>query len=97
MTDVQAPVERALVVVAHPDDLDFGAAGTIATWTDAGIEVSYCICTDGDAGGFDPDVPRSAIGGIRQAEQRAAAAAVGGGVSRRRRPTRARRHRRRSR
>ena len=34
MTDVQAPVERALVVVAHPDDLDFGAAGTIATWED---------------------------------------------------------------
>ena len=62
MTDVQAPVERALVVVAHPDDLDFGAAGTIATWTEAGIEVSYCICTDGDAGGFDPDVPRSEIG-----------------------------------
>ncbi len=77
MTDVQAPVERALVVVAHPDDLDFGAAGTIAAWTDSGIEVSYCICTDGDAGGFDPDVPRSAIAGIRQAEQRAAAKEVG--------------------
>ena len=60
-----------LAVGAHPDDLDFGAAGTIASWTDAGIEVSYCICTDGDAGGFDPDVPRSEIGGIRQAEQRA--------------------------
>jgi LmbE family N-acetylglucosaminyl deacetylase len=64
-------------VVAHPDDLDFGAAGTIACWTDEGIEVSYCICTDGDAGGFDPDVPRSEIGGIRQAEQRAAAKEVG--------------------
>jgi LmbE family N-acetylglucosaminyl deacetylase len=77
VTDVQAPVERALVVVAHPDDLDFGAAGTIATWTDAGLEVSYCICTDGDAGGFDPDVPRSAIAGIRQSEQRAAAKELG--------------------
>jgi len=70
-------VERALVVVAHPDDLDFGAAGTIARWTAEGIEVSYCICTDGDAGGFDPAVPRSAIAGIRQAEQRAAAKEVG--------------------
>ena len=70
-------VERALVVVAHPDDLDFGAGGTIATWTDAGIEVSYCICTDGDAGGFDPDVPRGEIGGIRQAEQRAAGKELG--------------------
>ena len=70
-------VERALVVVAHPDDLDFGAAGTIATWTDEGIEVTYCICTDGDAGGFDALVPRDEIGGIRQQEQRAAAKEVG--------------------
>jgi LmbE family N-acetylglucosaminyl deacetylase len=47
-------VERALVVTAHPDDADFGAAGTISGWTAAGIEVTYCVCTDGDAGGFDP-------------------------------------------
>jgi LmbE family N-acetylglucosaminyl deacetylase len=70
-------VERALVVTAHPDDVDFGAGGTVAAWTSAGIEVSYCICTDGDAGGFDPDVPRDQIAGIRQAEQRAAAKEVG--------------------
>jgi LmbE family N-acetylglucosaminyl deacetylase len=70
-------VHRALVVTAHPDDVDFGSAGTIATWTKQGIEVSYCIVTDGDAGGFDPDVPRSEIAGIRQGEQRAAAAEVG--------------------
>ncbi|MEZ5217693.1 MAG: PIG-L deacetylase family protein [Ilumatobacteraceae bacterium] len=72
-----AQVERALVVTAHPDDVDFGAAGTVATWTAAGIEVTYCIVTDGDAGGFDPSVPRSDIAGIRRAEQTAAAAAVG--------------------
>lgn len=70
-------VERVLVVTAHPDDLDFGAAGTIAGWTDAGIEVAYCIVTDGDAGGFDPDVPRGDIAGIRRAEQLAAAATLG--------------------
>jgi len=70
-------VQRVLVVAAHPDDVDFGFGGTIATWTDAGLEVSYCIVTDGDAGGFDPKVPRSAIGGIRQEEQRKAAAALG--------------------
>lgn len=75
MTDEQ--VERAMVVVAHPDDVDFGSAGTIAVWTQQGIEVSYCIITDGDAGGFDPDVPRDQIAGIRQAEQRAAAKEVG--------------------
>lgn len=78
MTVEQTPkVQRILVVVAHPDDVDFGSAGTIATWTDAGLEVSYCIVTDGDAGGFDRDVPRSAIGGIRQDEQRKAAAVLG--------------------
>jgi len=72
-----AEIERVLVVTAHPDDVDFGAAGTVAGFTAADIEVVYCICTDGDAGGFDPAVPRSAIAGIRQAEQRAAAKAVG--------------------
>ena len=70
-------VERALAVMAHPDDVDFGSAGTIAQWTDAGIEVTYCIVTDGDAGGFDPGVPRSEIGTIRRAEQTAAAKEVG--------------------
>jgi LmbE family N-acetylglucosaminyl deacetylase len=63
--------------MAHPDDVDFGAAGTIAQWTDAGIEVTYGIVTNGDAGGFDPAVPREQIGAIRQAEQRAAAKEVG--------------------
>ncbi|MGH3915776.1 MAG: PIG-L deacetylase family protein [Pseudonocardiaceae bacterium] len=71
------PVRRVLMVVAHPDDVDFGSSGTIATWTDAGLEVSYCIITDGDAGGYDPAVPRSAIAGIRQDEQRKAAAVLG--------------------
>nr|WP_130290938.1 PIG-L deacetylase family protein [Pseudonocardia sediminis] len=73
MTDI----ERALIVAAHPDDIDFSSAGTIATWTDAGVAVSYCIVTDGDAGGFDENVPRSEIPGIRQAEQRKAAAVLG--------------------
>lgn len=70
-------VQRALVVTAHPDDVDFGAAGTVRRWTDAGIEVVYCICTDGDAGGFDPAVDRAEIPAIRRAEQEAAAKVVG--------------------
>jgi len=70
-------VSRALVIAAHPDDVDFGAAGTVATWAAEGTEVTYCLCTNGDAGGFDPAVPREAIAGIRQAEQRAAAKEVG--------------------
>jgi LmbE family N-acetylglucosaminyl deacetylase len=70
-------VERVLFIVAHPDDIDFGAGGTVATFTDMGIAVSYCICTNGDAGGFDPSVPRERIAGIRQAEQRAAGKCLG--------------------
>ncbi|MGI8492582.1 MAG: PIG-L deacetylase family protein [Acidimicrobiales bacterium] len=68
---------RILVVTAHPDDVDFGAAGSVASWTDAGAEVSYCVVTDGDAGGFDPAVSREEIAAIRRAEQTEAAKAVG--------------------
>jgi len=70
-------IERILVVTAHPDDVDFGCAGSVAHWTDAGIEVSYCIATNGEAGGFDDSVPRPTMAEIRQAEQRAAAKVVG--------------------
>lgn len=69
-------VGRVLCFAAHPDDLDFGAAGTIAAWTAAGVEVSYCIMTDGDAGGFDP-AQRAEIIALRAAEQERAAALVG--------------------
>ncbi len=63
--------------MAHPDDVDFGSSGTVAGWVEKGIEVHYCLITSGDAGGFDPSVPRSDIAGIRQAEQTAAAKEVG--------------------
>jgi len=68
--------ERVLAVVAHPDDVDYGSAGTIAQWTSRGVEVAYCIATYGDAGGFD-DTPREQMAALRESEQRAAAAAVG--------------------
>ena len=70
-------VQRILIIVAHPDDVDFGAAGTIAGWTGAGIEVGYCLVTDGDAGGHDDSVPRAEIASLRRKEQTAAAACVG--------------------
>jgi LmbE family N-acetylglucosaminyl deacetylase len=72
-----ADVTRVLSITAHPDDVDFGASGTVAAWVAAGVAVTYCIITDGDAGGFDPTVPRSEIPAIRRAEQVAAAAAAG--------------------
>jgi LmbE family N-acetylglucosaminyl deacetylase len=70
-------VKRVLVVAAHPDDADFGCAGTVAKWTSEGIDVAYCIVTDGDAGGFDEAVDRVSMARIRRDEQLAAAAAVG--------------------
>jgi LmbE family N-acetylglucosaminyl deacetylase len=74
MPDEEVP--RALLVAAHPDDVDFGSAGTVARWVDAGVEVTYLVATYGDQGGHD-DTPREEIPAIREAEQRAAAAAVG--------------------
>jgi LmbE family N-acetylglucosaminyl deacetylase len=70
-------ISRVLVITAHPDDVDFGAAGTVAQWTDAGLDVSYCIATNGDAGGSDRSVSRAEMVTIRQAEQTAAAKQVG--------------------
>jgi LmbE family N-acetylglucosaminyl deacetylase len=70
-------IERVLVVTAHPDDVDFGAAGTVANMTDAGIEVVYCLVTDGQAGGFDHSIPRTEMAAIRREEQTKAAAEVG--------------------
>lgn len=72
-----AAIERALVISAHPDDVDFGAAATVAAWTKAGVRVTYCVITDGQAGGFDPSLDRAEMPRIRRAEQTAAAAEVG--------------------
>src|SRR6478736_1695952 len=63
--------------MAHPDDVDFGWAGSVAVMTDAGIEVSYCLVTDGDAGGAETGIPRAEMAALRRDEQRAAAAIVG--------------------
>jgi len=71
-----ADVTRVLCVAAHPDDLDFGAAGTVAALTARGVEVTYLLCTRGEQGGFD-DTPREQMPALREFEQRAAAAAVG--------------------
>jgi LmbE family N-acetylglucosaminyl deacetylase len=70
-------VQRVLAIMAHPDDVDFSAAGTMAIWTDAGIEVTYCIVTDGDAGGYDESVSRADMARLRRAEQTEAAKRVG--------------------
>lgn len=70
-------VERVLVVVAHPDDIDFGTAGSVAVWTDSGIEVTYCLVTSGEAGGDDRSMARADTAALRRAEQTEAAKHVG--------------------
>ncbi|MFD9906322.1 PIG-L deacetylase family protein [Streptomyces sp. NPDC059063] len=67
--------QRALAVVAHPDDLEYGCAGAIATWTDGGREVAYLLATRGEAG-IDT-MPPAEAGPLREREQRASAAVVG--------------------
>lgn len=71
------PFRRALVVVAHPDDAEFGAAATIARWVDEGTEVRYVVATDGAAGSPDPAMTRERLVPLRVEEQRAAAGELG--------------------
>ncbi|MBB5784134.1 PIG-L deacetylase family protein [Nonomuraea jabiensis] len=79
MTDQLEPMpddwQRALAIVAHPDDLEYGCAAAIATWTDQGREVAYLIVSRGEAG-IDTLAPAEA-GAVREREERASAAVVG--------------------
>jgi len=71
-------VRRVLVVMAHPDDADFVAAGSVARWAREGAECVYLLCTDGNKGSDDPAMTPERLGPIRRAEQRAAVARLGG-------------------
>ena len=72
-----SPLERALVVVSHPDDAEFGAAATIAQLTASGVRVDYVVTTDGSKGTEDPDMTPERLSTTRVAEQRAAADILG--------------------
>ena len=67
----------ALAIGAHPDDVEFGAGGTLAKWSAAGCVVHHLICTDGSKGSWDVAADTAALVAIRHDEQRAAAAALG--------------------
>jgi LmbE family N-acetylglucosaminyl deacetylase len=71
------PLERALVVISHPDDAEFGAGATIAHLAAAGARVDYVVTTDGSKGTEDPDITAEQLAGTRMAEQRAAADLLG--------------------
>jgi LmbE family N-acetylglucosaminyl deacetylase len=68
---------RALAVFAHPDDIDFGAGGSIARWVDEGWDVRYLCVTRGQKGAWDAHMDVEEYGAVREAEQRAAAKVLG--------------------
>ncbi|GFZ82252.1 PIG-L deacetylase family protein [Nesterenkonia alkaliphila] len=70
-------LHTVLAVAAHPDDIDFGASGTIAALTSRGVQVQLCLLTAGDAGGFDAQRSPEETARLRRTEQEAAAAVVG--------------------
>jgi LmbE family N-acetylglucosaminyl deacetylase len=76
MTELYIP-KSALVVVAHPDDIEYSCAGTMALWADGGAAVTYVLCTSGDSGIDHPDIDRQRAMEIREEEQRAAAEIIG--------------------
>lgn len=69
--------ESAMAIVAHPDDIEFSCAGTLARWAKAGVRVSYVLCTSGDVGIEDPQVTRAMAAEIREQEQLEAAKIAG--------------------
>lgn len=69
--------KRAMVIMAHPDDIEFSCVGTIARWVRAGAEVCYVLVTSGDVGIADLSLTREQATEIREAEQIAAAEVVG--------------------
>ena len=68
---------RALVVMAHPDDFEFGAAGTVASWVDSGASVTLCIATDGSTGTQDRSLMGPGLAEVRRSETEAAAKIIG--------------------
>jgi len=66
-----------LVVTPHPDDAEFGVAGTVAVWSAEGREIVYVVCTNGDKGSSDATVRPGELAKIREEEQKAAAKVLG--------------------
>ena len=76
-TDMAVP-RRALAIGAHPDDIEFGAGGTLAKWAAAGCDILHVVCTDGAKGTWDAEQDVAELVVIRQHEQRDASRALGG-------------------
>jgi LmbE family N-acetylglucosaminyl deacetylase len=76
--DLDVP-SRALAIGAHPDDIEFGAGGTLAKWAASGCEIHHLVLTDGSKGSWDPERDEASLVATRQQEQREAARRLGGG------------------
>ena len=66
-----------MVITPHPDDAEFGVAGTVVRWVSEGKDVIYVVCTNGDKGTSDPDIKPDELARTREQEQRAAAKLLG--------------------
>lgn len=71
------PFRRGMVVMAHPDDAEWGCSGTVAKWCADGWDVVYVLCTDGSKGSSDPEMTAERLVKIREQEQRDAAQVLG--------------------
>lgn len=77
MTEPSSELQRVMVIAAHPDDPEFGCAGAVLKWAQAGRHITYVLITSGDKGSHDPDLRPGQLAARREVEQRAAAADLG--------------------
>ncbi len=77
MVENEEPFRRGMVIMAHPDDAEWGCSGTVAKWCAEGWEVVYVLCTDGSKGSSDPEMTSERLVKIREKEQRDAGKVLG--------------------
>jgi LmbE family N-acetylglucosaminyl deacetylase len=77
MSEAAESLDRVMVIGAHPDDPEFGCAGTMVRWAQAGKKITYVFLTSGDKGSHDPDLRPGQLAALREEEQRAAAQDLG--------------------
>jgi LmbE family N-acetylglucosaminyl deacetylase len=77
MAETTESLDRVMVIATHPDDPEFGCAGTVLKWAQAGKHVTYVLLTSGDKGSHDPELRPGRLAAMRESEQRAAAAELG--------------------
>jgi LmbE family N-acetylglucosaminyl deacetylase len=77
MSEATESLDRVMVIAAHPDDPEFGCAGTVVKWAQAGRSIAYVLLTSGDKGSHDPDLRPGRLAALREEEQRTAARDLG--------------------